>query len=56
MILYLRFYNVIASRGINIKNDDRNLNAERGIIPAKDKLARILQILTPRERLQLVLW
>ncbi|MFG1450084.1 MAG: site-specific integrase [Thermoplasmataceae archaeon] len=50
LISYLKFYNVNVRLGINIKNENRNLNAEKERIPAKEELAKILRVATLRER------
>ena len=55
LISYLKFYNVIVRLGINIKNENRNLNAERERIPDKDELSRILRTATMRERVAISL-
>ena len=55
LISYLKFYNVIVRLGINIKNENRNLNAERERIPDKEELSRILRIATLRERVAISL-
>jgi len=55
LISYLKFYNVVVRLGINIKNEGRNLNAERERIPAKEELAKILRVATLRERVAISL-
>ena len=50
LISYLKFNNVIVRLGINIRNENRNLKAEREIIPSKEELSRILRTATMRER------
>ena len=50
LISYLKFNNVIVRLGINIRNENRNLRAEREIIPSKEELSRILRTATMRER------
>ncbi len=55
LISYLKFYNVVVRLGINIKNENRNLNAERERIPTKEELSRILRIATLRERVAISL-
>lgn len=55
LISYLKFYNVVVRLGINIKNENRNLNAEREKIPDKEELYRILRIATLRERVSISL-
>ena len=55
LISYLKFYNVVVRLGINIKNENRNLNAERERIPDKEELSRILRIATLRERVSISL-
>ncbi len=55
MISYLKFYNVVVRLGINIKNEGRNLNAEKERIPAKKELAKILGVATLRERVAISL-
>ena len=55
MISYLKFYNVVVRLGINIKNENRNLNAERERIPEKEELAKILRIAVLRERVSISL-
>ena len=55
LISYLKFNNVIVRLGINIKNENRNLKAEKEIIPSKDELSRILRIATMRERVSISL-
>ncbi|MHB1709771.1 MAG: hypothetical protein ACYCT2_09915 [Thermoplasmataceae archaeon] len=55
LIPYLKFYNVIVRLGINIKNENRDLNAERERILDKEELSRILRIATLRERVAISL-
>lgn len=55
LISYLKFYNVNVRLGINIKNENRNLNAEKERIPAKEELAKILRVATLRERVSISL-
>ena len=55
MISYLKFYNVSVKLGINIRNENRNLKAEKEVIPGKDNLAKILRMATLRERVSISL-
>ena len=55
MISYLKFYNVSVKLGINIRNENRNLNAEKEVIPERSDLAKILRIATLRERVSISL-
>ena len=55
LISYLKFYNVVVRLGINIKNENRNLNAENERIPTKEELSKILRIATLRERVSISL-
>ncbi len=55
LISFLKFNNVIVRLGINIKNENRNLNAEKEIVPSKDELSRILRTATMRERVSISL-
>ncbi len=55
LISYLKFNNVSVSLGINIKNENRNLNAEKEIIPTSDELGKVLRIATLRERVSISL-
>ena len=55
MISYLKFNNVSVKLGINIKNENRNLKAEKEVIPAKSDLAKILRMATLRERVSISL-
>jgi len=55
LISYLKFYNVVVRLGINIKNENRNLNAENERIPNKEELSKILRIATLRERVSISL-
>ena len=55
LISYLKFNNVIVRLGINIKNENRNLKAEKEIIPSKEELSRILRMATLRERVSISL-
>ena len=53
MISYLKYYNVSVKLGINIKNENRNLKAEKEVIPGKKDLAKILRMATLRERVSI---
>ena len=55
VISFLRFFNISRKFNINIKNENRNLNAERERIPDKEELAKILKIATVRERVAISL-
>jgi hypothetical protein len=55
MISYLKFNNVIARLGINIKNENRNLNAENEMIPKKDQLSMVMRMASLRERVSISL-
>ncbi len=55
MISFLKFNNLTIRLGINIKNENRNLNAEKEVIPTKEELAKILRIATIRERVAISL-
>jgi hypothetical protein len=55
MISYLKFYNVSVKLGINIRNENRNLKAEKEVIPGKDELAKALRMATIRERVSISL-
>ena len=55
MISYLKFYNVSVKLGINIRNENRNLKAEKEVIPEKSDLAKILRMATLRERVSISL-
>ncbi len=55
MISYLKYYNVSVKLGINIKNENRNLKAEKEVIPGKEDLAKILRMATLRERVSITL-
>ena len=55
MISYLKYYNVSVKLGINIKNENRNLKAEKEVIPGKEDLAKILRMSTLRERVSITL-
>ena len=55
MISYLKFNNVVVRLGINIRNENRNLNAEKEIIPERDQLSSILRRATVRERVSISL-
>ena len=55
MISYLKFYNVSVKLGINIRNENRNLNAEKEVIPERSDLAKILRMATLRERVSISL-
>ena len=53
MISYLKYYNLSVKLGINIKNENRNLKAEKEVIPGKKDLAKILRMATLRERVSI---
>ncbi|MHB8559814.1 MAG: site-specific integrase [Thermoplasmataceae archaeon] len=55
MISYLKFNNVVVRLGINIKNENRNLNAEKEIVPDGDQLSSVLRRATVRERVSISL-
>jgi hypothetical protein len=51
----LKFYNVVVKLNLNIKNENRNLNAEREIVPEKYQLRAVLLKATKRERVAISL-
>ncbi len=55
VISFLKFNNVFIKLGINIKNENRNLKAEKEVIPGKGDLAKILRMATLRERVSISL-
>lgn len=55
MISFLKFYNVVVKLNLNIKNENRNLNAEREIVPEKYQLRAVLLKATKRERVAISL-
>jgi len=55
VISYVKFNNLSLRLGINIKNENRHLNAEKEVIPGKGDLAKILRIATLRERVSISL-
>lgn len=50
MISFLKFYNVVVKLNLNIKNENRNLKAEKETIPEKYQLRSILLKASKRER------
>lgn len=55
LISFLKFNNIIVKLGINIKDENRNLNAEREVIPTIDQLSSILRRASLRERVSISL-
>ena len=55
LISYLKFNNIVVKLGINIKNENRNLNAEKERKPEKEELSKILRMATMRERVSISL-
>lgn len=55
MISYLKFHNIVVKLNLNIKNENRNFNAEREIIPEKYQLRSVLLKATKRERVTISL-
>ena len=55
LISYLKFNNIVVKLGINIKNENRNLNAEKERKPEKEELSKILRVATMRERVSISL-
>lgn len=55
LISYLKFHNVVIHLNLNIKNENRNLNAEKEIIPDKEQLASVLRKAGLRERVSIAL-
>lgn len=50
MISYLKFHDVVVRLNINIKNENRNFNAEKEIVPDRDQIAKVLRIANLKER------
>lgn len=44
LISYLKFHNVNVKLSLNIKNENRNLNTEKEIVPSKDQLSAVLRV------------
>ena len=55
MISFLKFHNVVVRLSLNIKNENRNLNAEKETIPEKYQLRSILLKASLRERVAISL-
>lgn len=55
MISFLKFYNVVVKLNLNIKNENRNLNAEKEIVPEKYQLRAVLLKASKRERVAISL-
>ena len=55
LLSYLKYNNVSVTLGINIKNENRNLKAEKEVIPNSEDLSKILRIATLRERVSISL-
>ena len=55
MMSYLKFNNVIVKLNINIKNENRNFNAERETVPDKENLSTVLRHASVRERVSISL-
>ncbi len=55
VLSYLKFNNASVKLGINITNENRNLKAEKEVIPTKDEIAKVLRIATLRERVSISL-
>lgn len=55
MISYLKFHNIVVRLNINIKNENRNLNAEKEIIPEKYQLRSAILMAQKRERVAIAL-
>lgn len=55
LLSYLKYNNVSVTLGINIKNENRNLKAEKEVIPNSEDLSKILRMATLRERVSISL-
>jgi hypothetical protein len=55
MISFLKFYNVVVKLNLNIKNENRNLNAEKEVVPEKYQLRAVLLKASKRERVAISL-
>lgn len=55
MISFLKFYNVVVKLNLNIKNENRNLNAEKEVVPEKYQLRAVLLRAPKRERVAISL-
>ena len=55
IISYLKFHNIVVKLNLNIKNENRNFNAEREIISEKYQLRSVLLKATKRERVAISL-
>lgn len=55
LLSYLKFNNVSLKLVINIKNENRSLNAEKEVIPGKEELAKMLRMASLRERVSISL-
>ena len=55
MISFLKFYNVVVKLNLNIRNENRNLNAEKEVVPEKYQLRAVLLKASKRERVAISL-